>query len=98
MDDLLVRMWQQIAARPDGPLAFRFYLQPLMALLYASRDGLADARSGNPAYFWAVFSKPAERRRLLQEGWRSVGKILILVAGMDIVYQAIGLRAVHPLE
>ena len=25
------RLWQQLVERPDGPMAFRFILQPLMA-------------------------------------------------------------------
>lgn len=48
--DLLSRFWQEIAARPSGPLAFRFYLQPAMATFFAIRDGLRDARAGNAPY------------------------------------------------
>jgi len=98
VDDFLLRFCRRIAARPYGPLAFRFYLQPLVAIIYATRDGLADARGGKPAYFWALFSEAAQRRRLLQEGWRSVGKVLIFAAVVDVVYQAMVLRTFHPLD
>ena len=50
MDDSFSRIWQEIAARPGGPLAIRFYLQPLMATALAIRDGVADARLGKPPY------------------------------------------------
>jgi hypothetical protein len=39
MIDLLSRMRDEIVSRPDGPLAMRFYLRPLMATLLAFRDG-----------------------------------------------------------
>ena len=60
MDDV-ARIWQEIAARPDGPMAFRFYLQPMMAAIYAVLNGLQDANEGKPPYFWALFTEPANR-------------------------------------
>ena len=51
MDDLLTRFWHEIAARPDGPLAMRFYLQPLMATFFAVRDGLKDATQQKACVF-----------------------------------------------
>jgi hypothetical protein len=42
------RVWEQLIARPTGPMAFRFILQPIMAAIAALRDGVNDARSGRP--------------------------------------------------
>jgi hypothetical protein len=97
MDDW-TRFWQEIAARPDGPLALRFYLQPLMASLFAVRDGLADARQGKPAYLWSLVTDPAHRRERLREGWRSIGKIVIIALILDLAYQILVLRGLRPLE
>ena len=34
------RVWQQLIDRPTGPMAFRFILQPAMAMIAALRDGI----------------------------------------------------------
>ena len=56
--DYLARLWDEIAARPMDPMAFRFYLQPLMSMIYATIHGLKDAREHKPPYFWDIFTKP----------------------------------------
>jgi hypothetical protein len=98
MDDTLSRIWQEIVARPDGPLAMRFYLQPIMSIIFAIKDGLKDARVGGPPYFWALFTQPAHRAELLRDGWKSVGKIFILAIVLDLLYQFIVLRGLRPLQ
>ena len=98
MVDLLSQTWQEITARPDGPLAMRFYLQPLMATLLAVRDGVKDAREARPAYLWAVLSTPEHRRELLRSGWRSIGKVFLIALVLDVVYQLLVLRGLRPLE
>lgn len=97
MVDLLSQTWQEITARPDGPLAMRFYLQPLMATLLAVRDGVKDAREARPAYLWAVVSTPEHRRELLRSGWRSIGKVFLIALVLDVVYQLLVLRGLRPL-
>ena len=91
-------VWQEILARPDGPLAMRFYLQPLMASIFALRDGLRDARMQRPAYFWGLFTHPSQRIELLRSGWKSVGKIFVLAAVLDVIYQLIVLHGLRPLQ
>ena len=98
MDDFLARVWHEVTARPDGPLAMRFYLQPIMATLFAVRDGLRDARVGRPAYFWAVFTDHAQRPALLRDGWRSVGKIFLIALALDFAYQILVLRGLRPVQ
>lgn len=98
MDDVLTRLWQEIAARPSGPLAIRFYLQPIMAAIVAVRDGIRDARSGNPAYLWAAFTDPAHRRELLRDGWHSIAKIVAMAVVVDLAYQLMVLRGLRPVQ
>lgn len=96
--ELVSRFWQEIAARPTGPLAFRFYLQPAMAAFFAIRDGLRDARAGNAPYFWSLFTDPRHRREHIRSGWHSIGKIVVLALALDIVYQVIVLHGLRPVE
>lgn len=98
MDDLFSRWWQEIAARPDGPMAFRFYLQPVMATIFAIRDGIKDARAGRPPFFYSLFYRPDQRREMLRSGWKSEGKVFLLALGLDALYQVFVLKAFRPLE
>jgi hypothetical protein len=94
--------WQRIVedlfARLDGPLHFRFIVQPLMAIIFAVIDGVKDAKAGKPAYFWALLSAPERRKELVKEGWKSVGKIFILAIILDVVYQLKVHSTVYPGE
>ena len=38
--DILQRLWTELVARPSGPMAFRFILQPVMGAIFAIRDGV----------------------------------------------------------
>jgi hypothetical protein len=94
--------WQRIVenlfARLDGPLHFRFVVQPLMAIIFAVIDGIKDAKTGKPAYFWAICSSSQHRKELVKEGWKSVGKIFILAVILDVVYQLKIHSTVYPGE
>ena len=98
MDQGLAELWQEITARPSGKMAFRFYFQPLMAMLLATRDGIRDARAGRPAYFWALFTDHAGRRNRLREGWHAIQNVFILALVLDTIYQLVVLRGLRPLE
>jgi len=98
MLDSVSEFWHDLAARPTGPLAMRFYLQPLMATLFALRDGFKDARNDKPPYFWALFTHPEQRSEMLHNGWKSVGKIFVLAVVLDIIYQLVVLHELHPLQ
>jgi hypothetical protein len=64
----------------------------------AVRGGLKDAREGQPAYFWGLFTDPAERKAALKDGWKAVGKVFILAIVLDAIYQFIELRWFYPGE
>jgi hypothetical protein len=92
MEDFLTRVGQDLAARVSGPMSLRLFIQPLMAVFFAVRAGLRDARSGRPAFFWSILTNPAERRSLLREGWKDVGKVFVMASVVDLVYQYIATR------
>ena len=98
MDELLTRLWESLTGRLHGPLTIRLILQPVMAAIFGVRAGLADARQGRPAYFWALFSDPAGRRELLKSGWKDVAKVFTFAVIMDLVYQIIVFRRLYPVE
>jgi hypothetical protein len=98
MDEALSRMFENLIGRVTGPMMFRLFLQPTMATLMGIKDGLRDARSGQPPYFWAVLDDPAHRRQLLHDGWKSVGKIFVLASVLDAVYQWIVQGWIYPGE
>ena len=98
MDETVNRFWTELLSRPSGPLAFRFVLQPVVAMVYAIRDGRRDAKNQRPAYFWALFTSSGHRRALIKSGWESIGKVAIVALIMDLIYQFVVLRGLRPLE
>jgi hypothetical protein len=98
MEDTFARFLNEVFGRLDGPLHFRFFLQPAMAIFFAIRDGLRDAREGRPAYFWSLFTERSLRRDLLRDGWKSISKVFIIAAVLDLIYQIIVLRWFYPFE
>ena len=98
LDELLSRFWSQIAGRPEGPMAFRFFVQPAVASFFACRDGILDARKPKPAYFWTLFVGSGHRRELLRHGWRSAGGVFIMAIVIDLVYQTVMLRGFRPVQ
>jgi hypothetical protein len=95
MDDILKRFWQDLVGRSSGPMHLRLIMQPAMAAFFAIRAGLADARQGRPAFFWSAITNPAERRELLQSGWKDVGKVFMFAVVLDSIYQLIVHRGVY---
>jgi hypothetical protein len=87
-----------LIARLDGPLHFRLFLQPGMALFFGICDGLKDAREGKPAYFWAMFTNPAHAKDLLESGFKSVTRVVIFALIMDAIYQLIVSHWFYPGE
>jgi hypothetical protein len=94
----ITEIGSELIGRLHGPFAFRFVLQPIMASIFAIRDGVKDAREGKPAYFWSVVSHPAERRELLREGWHRVLRVVILGVVMEVLYEIIVFQAIRPLQ
>lgn len=95
------RIWHNIAARPGGPMTFRFILQPAMAAVAALRDGVKDARLDRRPYLLAMIrgTRGAEGRGArLWDGIVSTAKILILGVVMDVIYQIVFLETFFPAE
>ncbi len=98
MEEILDRIFEDLIDRVSGPMKFRLILQPLMAIIFAVRSGLKDAKEGKPAYFWALFTQSDHRRDMLRDGWKAVGKVFVFAIIIDLVYQLIIFRWFYPGE
>ena len=83
------RLWRQLLERPDGPMAFRFILQPLMAAIAAFLHSRRDARTSRTSYFWALVSNGQQRVERLREALNATARIILLGLLMDAVYQVV---------
>ena len=95
MDDLWLRITENLVDRVSGPLHLRLVLQPVIASILAVRAGMKDAKAGKPPYFWALATDPAHRRDMLEAGWKSIGKVFVLALVLDVAYQMIANRFVY---
>ena len=98
LDDTLARIASDLFGRLDGPLSFRFVLQPLVAATYAVRDGINDARQGRPAYFWSLLTGRGHRLELLHEGEKAVFRVIALAVVMEVIYQLFVFRWIYPFQ
>lgn len=92
------RIWSDIAARPGGPMTFRFILQPCMAAIAAFHDGLKDARLGRAPYLRTLLTSRAESTGRLRESLLATGQIILLGMIMDTIYQVTVLKTFYPAE
>jgi hypothetical protein len=95
LHDMITRIIVNMEGRVTGPMKFRLVLQPLMATFFAVRDGLKDAKTGKPPYFWSLLYRPKQREQIIEDGWRSIGKVFILALILDVIYQIIEIRFVY---
>jgi hypothetical protein len=60
------------------------------------RGGLADARAGNPPYLFGLLFHAGHRRDLMQSGVAAISTLLAMGIILDVVFQWVLYRAVHP--
>ncbi|HET9446017.1 MAG TPA: hypothetical protein VFO35_07150 [Steroidobacteraceae bacterium] len=98
LQEIATRIWQDLLARPAGPLALRFVMQPIVATALALRDGARDARAGRTPHLWTIVSDRSQRAELLKDGLASVAKVIVVALVLDGVYQFIVLKKFYPFE
>jgi hypothetical protein len=87
---------EELPHRFTGPGRFRFILQPMIAIFLGIRGGLADAKMGNPPYLFGLLFHADRRGELLRSGAAAISTLLAVGIIMDVVFQLILYRAVHP--
>ncbi|MBL8006803.1 MAG: hypothetical protein JNJ56_04685 [Ignavibacteria bacterium] len=101
MEDWIKNFLEAAGIRHSGPMSFRLYLQPLMSLTYAIIAGIRDAKAGRRHFVvdGLILGKTRRsRKELLKELWRDVGKVFILAAIMEIIFEIIEFKSVQPFE
>jgi hypothetical protein len=98
LEDALMRAAEQLVGRLSGPLSFRLVLQPTMASILAILAGLRDAKAGQPAYLWTIISARADRRALLRDGWRDIGRLGAVAVAIDALYQLVEFHWFYPAQ
>lgn len=98
MGDIFQRVWENLIGRVSGPMWFRLVIQPLVAIFFAARSGVRDAREGRTPFLWTTIMDKSKRPDLLRHAWSDVGKVFIFACILDAVYQLIVHRGVYILE
>jgi hypothetical protein len=98
LEETLARGWENLVGRWGGPMSFRFLIQPAVAILFAIRAGLKDARQDKPPFLWTVLSDPGFRQGRLRQVWKDVGTVFIVALVLDSIYQVIVHGGIFTLE
>ncbi|WP_448701977.1 hypothetical protein ACFGVR_06840 [Mucilaginibacter sp. AW1-3] len=89
MSDIFTRIVDNLIERTEGPMHFRFLIQPAVSLFFAIKAGLNDAKNNTVPYLWRFMFSKHQRIHVAKEGWKDVGKVFIMGTILDIIYQLI---------
>ena len=87
---------EELPQRFSGPGRLRFILQPIVTIILGIRGGIADAKVRNPPYLFGLLVGAERRRELLRSGLATIRNLLAAGIIMDVVFQLILYRSVHP--
>jgi hypothetical protein len=87
---------EDIPKRLIGPGKFRFILQPLVATILGIRNGLADARAGQPPYLWGMVSRRELRKQFARSAFQTLANLLLMGILLDSVFQWLILGVSYP--
>jgi hypothetical protein len=90
------RFFADMISRLHGPGRLRFILQPTVAILLGTRDGIKDARSGAYPFLWGVIFHRELRPQLLKHGLTSVRNIVAIAILLDLISQFLIFRVIRP--
>ena len=93
---LTADFFQDLLARLSGPGRLRFVFQPLMAIYLGVRSGTNDARSGRPAFLWALLFHAGHRKEMWLEAIAAVRDLIALAILLDLVAQALIFHEIRP--
>jgi hypothetical protein len=98
LEEALARGWENLVGRWGGPMSFRFLIQPAVAILFAIRAGMKDARQDEPPFLWAALSNPGSRQERLRQVWKDVGTVFVVALILDSIYQVVVHSGIFILE
>jgi hypothetical protein len=88
--------FQDIVARLSGPGRLRFVMQPTVAIYLGVRDGVKDARAGNPTFLWALAFHQQHRLKMLAHAFSSAGDLIAIAILLDLISQFLIFREIRP--
>jgi hypothetical protein len=89
---------EQLIARTDGPLHFRFIVMPIVVTALAIRSGIKDAREGRPPFLWGMITASSHRLELLNTFFKDVARVFVMASIVDLLYQVFVLHGFYPLQ
>jgi hypothetical protein len=92
LQQALSQGWDDLLSRWGGPMSFRILLQPGLAMLFALRAGLRDAREGGPPFLIALIGSRKHRPALMRQLWQDVKSVFLLAVVFDVIYQSMNDR------
>lgn len=98
LEESLARGWDNLVGRWSGPMSFRLLVQPAVAIFFAVRAGLRDARLGKPSILCDLLSDPITRQERFRQVWKDVGTVFIIALVLDSIYQVIVQGGIFALE
>jgi hypothetical protein len=87
MEAIIPRLIENLFGRIDGPMAIRLAIQPIMAMGFAVRDGIRDAKERRAPYALSLYMEPEHRGHRIRDGWRSIRTVFCVALIVDVIYQ-----------
>jgi hypothetical protein len=79
-------------------MSFRFLIQPAVAIFFAVRAGIRDARENKPTFLGCALSNPRSWSPRMLQSWKDVGTVFIVALVLDAIYQIVVQSGVFALE
>ena len=98
LTETIVRGWENLIGRFGGPMSFRFLMQPAVAIIFAIRAGVNDARQNKPTFLGCAISNPGSWRARMRQSWKDVGTVFIVALVLDSIYQVVVHSGIFALE
>ncbi len=96
--ETIARGWENLISRLGGPMSFRFLIQPAVAIFFAIRAGINDARQNKPTFLGCALSNPRSWRARMRQSWKDVGTVFIVALILDSIYQVVVHAGIFTLE
>ncbi len=69
-----------------------------MAVVFAIRAGIRDARENKPTFLGCAISNPGSWRARMRQSWKDVGTVFIVALILDSIYQVVVHSGIFALE
>jgi hypothetical protein len=98
MEEWITRLLSELVDRvANGPMQFRFIVQPAMAMLLGMRDGVADSKAGAPPFLRGLVLHPDVRSAAFWKTLRRLRVPILFASVLDAIAQYLMFGHVRPL-